>query len=113
MATRFKLVFFSPKESTTSILSHLFAKHPQTVGRIGNYQSCAFVTPGVGQFLASDGAKPAIGAVGELERVDEDKVEVVVRDEGESREITEAITALKEVRPYEEVAYEVYRMEPF
>ena len=47
--------------------------------------------------MASDGAKPAIGAVGELERVDEDKVEVVVRDGGESKEIIEAITALKEV----------------
>lgn len=89
----------------------------------------------LGQFLACDGAKPAIGAVGELERVDEDKVEVVVRDAGESVEIREAISTLKEVcsevnsflselnlyvldayaqvHPYEEVAYEVYKMEPF
>lgn len=50
MATRFKLIFFSPKGSTNTVLSHLFAKHPETVGKIGNYQSCAFVTSGIGQF---------------------------------------------------------------
>jgi len=45
---RFKLVFFAPKNSTRDILNHLFNKFPENLGKIGNYQQCAFITPGTG-----------------------------------------------------------------
>ncbi|EPQ55279.1 hypothetical protein GLOTRDRAFT_61210, partial [Gloeophyllum trabeum ATCC 11539] len=108
---RFKLVFFTPASSTRTILDQLFARHPQTLGKIGAYEQCAFVSRGTGQFKPTAEANPAIGKPGELEFVEEDRVEMVVNDGGDKKEIREVLGALKEVHPYEEVAYDVYRLE--
>ncbi len=45
---KYKLVFFTPRPSTQSVLQHLFARFPNNVGRIGAYGGCAFVSPGTG-----------------------------------------------------------------
>ncbi|KAJ3002053.1 hypothetical protein NUW54_g6057 [Trametes sanguinea] len=45
---KYKLVFFTPRASTQTILQHLFSRFPNHVGRIGAYGGCAFVTPGTG-----------------------------------------------------------------
>lgn len=95
---RFKLVFFAPVGSTQSILNHLFTKYPQHVGKIGHYEGCAFVTKGIGQFKPGLEANPTVGTPGELEFVKEHRVEVVVNDAGENKEIKDAITELKHVR---------------
>ncbi|KAF7299646.1 hypothetical protein HMN09_00970000 [Mycena chlorophos] len=79
--TRFKLVFFVPATNTGAVLDHLFSRFPQRVGKIGNYERCAFSSRGTGQFRPTTGANPAIGVVGELEHVEEDRVEVLVHDE--------------------------------
>ncbi|CAL1711449.1 unnamed protein product [Somion occarium] len=110
---RFKLVFFSPVASTSTILSQLFKKYPKTVGRIGQYEECAFFTGGHGLFRPGPEANPAIGSRGALEQVEEHRVEVLVTDKGENTEIKNAIEELKRVHPYEEVAYDVYRLEDF
>ena len=67
-----------------------------------------FETPGTGQFQPNKGAVPNIGTVGKLERVDEMRVEVlcVGRDV-----MVGAVGALKNAHPYEEPAYEVYKLE--
>ncbi|KAF9047524.1 GTP cyclohydrolase 1 type 2/Nif3 [Panaeolus papilionaceus] len=109
--TRFKLIFFAPRDSTKRILDHLFQSFPQEVGKIGDYERCAFVTRGTGQFQPVNGANPTIGQTGQLEYVEEDKVEVVVNDKGQQEEIKNAIQELKNAHPYEEPAYEVYQME--
>lgn len=110
---RFKLVFFSPVKSTSSILSHLFSKYPKELGNIGNYEECAFFSQGTGQFRPGPEANPAVGTRGELEYVEEHRVEVVVNDGGHNDQIKQAIAELKKVHPYEEVAYDVYRLEEF
>jgi len=45
---KYKLVFFTPTTSTSTILDHLFTKYPQELGKIGNYEQCAFITRGTG-----------------------------------------------------------------
>ncbi|KAI0359520.1 hypothetical protein OH77DRAFT_1420031 [Trametes cingulata] len=122
---KYKLVFFAPRASTQPILQHLFARFPNHVGRIGAYGGCAFVSPGTGQFLPLEGANPAIGEVGKPERVEEDRVEVLVLGAPSSNhaasttgnaggvEMTSVLQELKKVHPYEEVAYDVYRLEDF
>ena len=45
-------------------------------------------------------AIPTIGKVGQLEFVDEDRVELVVNDKGKHKEIDQAIKELKNVRVY-------------
>ncbi|KII95506.1 hypothetical protein PLICRDRAFT_25961 [Plicaturopsis crispa FD-325 SS-3] len=109
--SRYKLVFFTPSHTTRDILNHLFTARPLAVGKIGDYEHCAFVTRGTGQFKPVTGANPTIGDVGKLEYVEEDRVEVVVNDLGERSELRDVIRVLKAVHPYEEVAYDVYRLE--
>lgn len=68
----------------------------------------SFESPGIVQFLPGEGAQPNIGEVGKVERVEEMRVEVlcVGRDV-----MVGAVEALKRAHPYEEVAYEVYKLE--
>ncbi|KAI0669581.1 hypothetical protein C8Q78DRAFT_976910 [Trametes maxima] len=112
---KYKLVFFTPRSDTQAVLRHLFARFPNHVGRIGVYSGCAFVSPGTGQFLPLEGARPTIGAVGKPETVDEDRVEVLVLGAGASAgvDMRSVLQELKKVHPYEEVAYDVYRLEDF
>ena len=99
----YKLAFFVPVEEAESVKEAVFATG---AGRIGDYEACCFQTAGQGQFRPLDGADPHIGQVGELERVEEYKVELVCEDEL----IGAAISALKLAHPYEEVAYDVWRL---
>ena len=94
---RFKLVFFAPVKDTARILSHVFSKMPKAVGKIGDYESCAFITSGTGQFRPGPEANPTIGTPGQLEFVEENRVEVVVNDKGANEEIRDAIKELKSV----------------
>ncbi|KAI0645135.1 hypothetical protein C8Q79DRAFT_927380 [Trametes meyenii] len=129
---KYKLVFFTPRSDTQAVLRHLFARFPNHVGRIGAYGGCAFVSPGTGQFLPLEGARPAIGAVGKPETVEEDRVEVLVlgragggmegatiagananADADAGVDMRSVLQELKKVHPYEEVAYDVYRLEDF
>ena len=61
---------------------------------------------GVGQFLPLTGANPTIGAVGGVEQVSEDRVEVVA-----PRAVAGAISsALRAAHPYEEPAFDVFEL---
>ncbi|KAF9445491.1 hypothetical protein P691DRAFT_265559 [Macrolepiota fuliginosa MF-IS2] len=112
--SRFKLVFFIPKDNTKAALQHLFGRFPNELGKIGNYEQCAFVQRGTGQFKPLSGASPTIGSVGTLEYVEEDRVEITLVDRKNAGEtVRDAVKELKFVHPYEEVAYDVYKLEDF
>jgi hypothetical protein len=51
-----------------------------------------------GQFKPVGTAKPTIGSVGNVERVEEDRVEVLVNDQGSGIELKNVIDELKNVR---------------
>ena len=73
-------------------------------GIIGNYSYCSFSSRGVGRFKPNEKAKPHIGKANELEKVEEERIEVTC-----SRiKAKEVIKAIKNVHPYEEVALDVY-----
>ncbi|MHB0775706.1 NGG1p interacting factor NIF3 [Halomonas sp. WWR20] len=100
----FKLAFFVPLDAAEAVKEAVFASG---AGRIGNYEACCFQTSGLGQFRPLNGADPHIGQVGALEQVEELKVETVCDD----ALIGAAVAALKQAHPYEEPAYEVWRLE--
>jgi dinuclear metal center YbgI/SA1388 family protein len=75
-------------------------------GRIGDYDSATFSTPGEGRFRPGEGADPVIGRVGELEVVDEVRIEAVAPRVRR----TAVVRALVEAHPYEEVAYDVVEL---
>lgn len=99
-----KLAFFTPKEDTQSILDALFQAG---AGKIGQYENCSFRTPGIGTFLAGESANPVIGTKGNLEQVNEDRVEVMFPSYLESK----VLSVLRSVHPYEEVAYYLTSLE--
>jgi len=71
---------------------------------IGAYERCSWYTAGTGTFLAREGAAPAVGEVGEEERVEECRVEIVVPEQA----VAAAVAALRQAHPYEEVAFDLY-----
>ena len=94
------LVVYVPSASTDVVLAALFAAG---AGTIGDYRECAYVSSGRGQFRPVGTATPAIGSVGELEHVDEDRVEVVLP---RARRL-DVVAALRGAHPYEEPAFHV------
>lgn len=105
--TPYTLSFYVPIESTETVLA---AVHTTGAGSYpgGLYDQCAFMTKGIGTFRSLEGAKPTIGKVGEIERVEEHRVEVLCV----GREcMTRAVEKLKKAHPYEQVAYFVWRGE--
>lgn len=77
-------------------------------GSVGAYEQCAWTVDGRGQFLPGAGARPAIGTVGEVTRVSETRVEMVVP---RPRRFA-VISALKAAHPYEEPAFSLLEMVP-
>jgi hypothetical protein len=102
----YKLAFFVPPSHVEQVKSALFAAG---AGRIGAYDSCSWQVLGQGQFRPLDGSQPFIGQTGEIEQVEEWKIELVVADEL----IREAVAALKSSHPYETPAYEVWKLGDF
>lgn len=94
------LVAYVPLADTEPLLAALFAAG---AGRMGDYDSCAFVTQGRGQFRPLAGANPSIGEVGELEYVAENRVEVTFP----ARLRGQVVSALRVAHPYEEPAFHV------
>ena len=98
-----KIVVYVP-ESCADLVREVMGK---AAGKMGNYSNCSFSCRGIGRFKPEDGAHPAIGEVGTLELVEEERIEAIC-----SREhVKEVIAAIKEVHPYEEVALDVYPLE--
>lgn len=95
-----KLVTFVPHEHTDRLVDALAEAG---AGRIGAYERCAWTSEGTGTFTARDGAHPAVGDVGTVERVAETRVEMVVHPARR----TAVVAALRAAHPYEEPAYDL------
>ncbi|RYP42044.1 hypothetical protein DL767_000556 [Monosporascus sp. MG133] len=109
-AKRFKLVFFVPPASLAACKTAIFAAGAGRYPGAGNYTECCWSSLGTGQFRPGDSANPHIGKVGELEEVQEARVETLCIGEDT---VKRAVDALKKAHPYEEPAYEVYRLEDY
>ena len=97
----FKLVVFVPCSHHDLVLQALFCAG---AGSIGNYTHCSFNMNGTGTFVSKEGAQPYIGKRGEMEHVEEVRIETVV-----SRSLrTPVVQAMLKAHPYEEVAYDLY-----
>jgi hypothetical protein len=104
---RYKLIFFVPHPHLEACKEAVFATGAGSFPG-GKYIKTCFQYPGTGQFLPSEGANPNIGAVGTLEHVEEMKVEILCVGR---QTVLQAVEALLKAHPYEEPAYEVYKLE--
>jgi hypothetical protein len=75
-------------------------------GRIGEYERAAWSSIGVGTFRPLAGANPTVGQVGEIERVEESRVEMVL-PRHRRRAVIEALRA---AHSYEEPAFDVFEL---
>ena len=99
----YKLVFFVPESHLDIVKAAVFSAG---AGRIGNYDQCCWQVLGQGQFRPLPGAEPFIGEQGQLESVPEYRVEMVCADDC----VRYAISALRFAHPYEEPAFDVWRL---
>ncbi|WP_010243225.1 Nif3-like dinuclear metal center hexameric protein [Acetivibrio cellulolyticus] len=99
-----KLVVFVPKESLDTVRD---AMSKAGAGWIGNYSDCSFTTEGIGTFRPQEGTNPYIGTQGNLEKLEEYRVETVASE----RIIDRVVSAMISAHPYEEVAYDIYPLE--
>lgn len=98
-----KLIYFVPESHLELTKQAVFEAG---AGGIGDYEQCAWQVKGLGQFKPVNGAQPFIGQVGELEQVEEWRVETIVPDD----KAIEVARALKASHPYEEPAYEFIQL---
>lgn len=96
-----KLTVFVPVGYETALR---IAMTEAGAGWIGNYSHCTFLSKGMGTFFPQEGTNPFVGTQGELEQVEEYRLETIVRE----KQVHKIIAAMLKVHPYEEVAYDIY-----
>lgn len=102
----YKLVFFVPESHCEKVKAAVFTAG---AGKIGSYDNCSWQVLGQGQFLPQKNSQPFIGELNALEKIPEYRVEMVCDD----RCIEQVINSLKEAHPYEEPAYDLWKIEVF
>lgn len=100
-----KWVVFVPGENADAVREAMFAAG---AGHIGDYSHCSWSATGVGQFLPHDGATPTIGNVGTVERVPEDRIEVIAPSQVRGH----VLASMRAAHPYEEPAFDVFELAP-
>jgi dinuclear metal center YbgI/SA1388 family protein len=98
-----KLVVYVPQAEADALIDALASAG---AGRIGDYERCAWSTTGEGTFRPLAGANPSLGRVGDVERVPEARVEMVL-PRHRRRAVVEALRA---AHSYEEPAYDVFEL---
>jgi len=124
--SRFKLIFFVPPSALEKCKAAIFAAGAGRYPGLGNYTECCFHMNGIGQFRPGDTANPHLGKIGELELVEEVRVETLCVSKDIVKKAVQALkeyagflgrvfvqllTTLNRAHPYEEPAYEVYKIE--
>lgn len=99
----YKLVVFVPINAAAKVSAAVFAAG---AGKMGNYSHCGFQTQGTGTFLPLQGAKPAIGKKGKLEKVPEVRFETIVLAD----KLDDCIAAMKKAHPYEMPAFDCLKL---
>ncbi|MEB3982444.1 Nif3-like dinuclear metal center hexameric protein [Mycobacterium sp. 663a-19] len=100
-----KWVIYVPRENAEAVRAAVF---DAGAGHIGDYSQCSWSVSGIGQFLPHDGANPAVGSVGTVERVEEDRFEVVAPASARAA----VLAAMRAAHPYEEPAFDIFALVP-
>ena len=104
MEKKYKIVVYVPESHGDKLRA---AMGDAGAGVIGDYTHCMFTLKGMGQFKPGEGTDPYVGEVGELYKVEEERIETVC----EADKLPGIIKAIRDVHPYEEPAFDVYPIE--
>jgi len=100
----YKLVVYVPRDYEVKVRAAILSSG---AGWIGNYSDCSFKVEGTGSFKPLMGTNPFIGQVGETIEVEECRMETIVP----CAKLSAVINQLIKSHPYEEPAYDLYRLE--
>lgn len=101
---KYKLVFTVPVADADKVRQ---AIGEAGAGRSEKYSFASFSVRGTGRFLPLEGANPAIGEVGTMEEVEEERVECQM----DAAVVDDVLAALRRSHPYEEIAFDLYQIE--
>ena len=101
--SRYKVVVYVPTESADAVRE---AVANAGAGKSKKYSHASFSARGIGRFKPLSGARPAIGTVGKLEEVEEEKIEVTCGKEI----LNEVLSAIRRAHPYEEPAIDAWEI---
>ncbi|HMR20191.1 MAG TPA: Nif3-like dinuclear metal center hexameric protein, partial [Sphingobacterium sp.] len=99
-----KLAVYVPRTHVDNVRQAMF---DAGAGHIGQYDQCSYNTGGYGTFRPLEGANPTLGEIGEQERVEETKIEIVYPVNMERQ----VVVAMLAAHPYEEAAYDIYTLD--
>ncbi len=99
----YSIVAYVPESHLEIVKKALFDKG---AGKYKNYDMCCWEVKGTGQFRPLSGSSPFIGKTGEIENIDEYRIELICQ----KKYLKNAIKELKKVHPYEEPAYSVLKL---
>ena len=99
----YKLSFYVPETHLEQVKNALFAKG---AGHYKAYDQCCWQVQGVGQFRPLANSHPTLGQINQLEKVVEYKVEMICT----AALIKDVVQTLLVTHPYEEPAYEIYKL---
>jgi len=99
-----KIVTFVPPDHLDMVFG---AMSRAGAGTIGNYDHCSFTTGGTATFRGNSASSPVAGRKGRVEHVKEMRLEMTA----DEWQVPRILAAMRASHPYEEVAYDVLRME--
>ncbi len=101
--SHYKLIVFVPEKNLEAVSQALFNAG---AGRIGQYSSCSFRSPGTGTFFGEPNSNPTVGQSGKLEEVAELRLETVLP----IHQVEQVLQALRQSHPYEEPAFDLVQL---
>ena len=99
-----KLYTFCPTAEVEKVRKAIFESG---AGNIGNYDKCSFNTLGYGTFRGNEKTNAFVGKKGEMHIEEETKIEVIFPSFLQNKIIANLVNA----HPYEEVAYDIIKLE--
>ena len=99
-----KMYLFVPQAHAGPLMEAAFGAG---AGHIGKYSECSFRAEGTGSFLAGAGADPFVGQPGIRHEEPETRLEFIFPHWKQET----ILSALREVHPYEEMAYDIVTLE--
>jgi len=100
----YKFAVFVPPETADAVRDAVFENGG---GSWANYSSCSFNTKGTGTFMPLEKARPYSGKKGEVNFVEEIRIECVV----EEKNLAKLVNSVIKAHPYEEPAYDICKLE--
>ena len=99
-----KIAVYVPQQYAEVVRNAMFSAG---AGTIGNYDECSFNVDGTGSFRANENCNPFVGNIGERHHEAEVRIEVICP----SYLQTKVVAAMLKVHPYEEPAFDIYKLE--